>query len=69
MDDQPTPPAEPQEINLVLDRPEMSAEAWKDFINRLMIKQSMRRGLTQPKSLVISTSDEPDYFVVDERKG
>jgi hypothetical protein len=69
MSSQPTLPAEPQEFNVVLEPVQMSAEAWKDFINRLMIKQSMRRGPTQLKSFTISTSDEPDFFIVDETKG
>lgn len=69
MPEKPEPTSKPEEFNVVLVSPPMSAAAWKDFINRLMIKQSMRRGPTQLKSFTISTSDEPDFFIVYETKG
>ena len=66
--DNEAPPAGPQEFNVVLESPQLSAEQWARFIRMQRLKQSMRENPTPLKWLTISTSDEPDFFIV-ERHG
>jgi hypothetical protein len=66
MNEEPKRPAEPQESHVILNPPRMSDESWKQFINRLMLKQSMRRQPTPRSAFTMSFGDQPDFFIVVE---
>jgi hypothetical protein len=57
---------EPQEVTLVLDRPEMSPDAWARNLQWLLIKEAMRRQPQPRRTLTISFGDQPDFFIVEE---
>lgn len=59
----------PTEFNVVLERLEMSPEQWQRVMKRLLWKEVVRRLPKQPRRYVITFSDQPDFFIVDETKG
>jgi hypothetical protein len=56
----------PEEFNVVLERPQMTDEQWARFINRLLMKEAMRRQPKPKPTFALTCSDEPDFFIVVE---